>query len=161
MDDGENLPQSDYGGLCADEKFIYWNAGGNILRVSKDGGKPEVVASENVGVGVDMVVDGEKVYWANHGYYSPKVRQGRVRFTWSQNRAARLQGSTRVTRAASSHRAGRRFTLRVWIQFIVLRNEDDAGGDGCSLVFRQRRERVVALVTTVSRRGRTFGTRAT
>jgi hypothetical protein len=71
MDDGENLPQSDYGGLCADEKFIYWNAGGNILRVSKDGGKPEVVASENVGVGVDMVVDGEKVYRANHGYYSP------------------------------------------------------------------------------------------
>src|SRR5436305_6799735 len=36
-DNGENLPQSDSGGLCADEKFIYWNAGGNILRVSKDG----------------------------------------------------------------------------------------------------------------------------
>jgi hypothetical protein len=29
-----------------------------------------VVASEHVGIGVDMVVDNEKVYWANHGYYS-------------------------------------------------------------------------------------------
>ncbi|MGA9994840.1 MAG: hypothetical protein WBP93_05455 [Pyrinomonadaceae bacterium] len=71
LDNGENLPQSDYGGVAIDEKFIYWNAGGNILRVSKDGGKPEAVASEHVGIGVDMAVDNEKVYWANHGYYSP------------------------------------------------------------------------------------------
>lgn len=71
LDNGENLPQSDEGGIAIDEKFIYWNAGGNILRVSKDGGKPEAVASEHVGIGVDLVVDNEKVYWANHGYYSP------------------------------------------------------------------------------------------
>jgi hypothetical protein len=70
LDDGEKLPQSDYGGIAIDEKYIYWNAGGNILRVSKNGGKPEGVASENVGIGVDLVVDGGKVYWANHGYYS-------------------------------------------------------------------------------------------
>src|SRR5947209_11291907 len=69
--DGENVPQSDYGGLGVDEKFIYWNAGGKILRVSKDGGKPEAVASENIGIGVDIAVDDERVYWANHGYYSP------------------------------------------------------------------------------------------
>ncbi|HEY0547068.1 MAG TPA: DUF5050 domain-containing protein [Pyrinomonadaceae bacterium] len=71
LDDGKNLPQSDYGGIAIDEKYIYWNAGGNILRIAKDGGKPEVVASEHVGIGVDMAVDDEKVYWANHGYYSP------------------------------------------------------------------------------------------
>jgi hypothetical protein len=71
LDGGENLPQSETGGIATDDRFIYWNAGGNILRVSKDGGRPDVVASENVGVGVDMVVDDEKVYWANHGYYSP------------------------------------------------------------------------------------------
>ena len=71
LDDGNNLPQSDYGGIALDEKFIYWNAGGNILRVSKDGGKPVAVASENVGVGVDIAVDDNKVYWANHSYYSP------------------------------------------------------------------------------------------
>lgn len=71
IDDGvKNLPQSDYGGIAADEKYIYWNAAGNILRVAKDGGKQEVVASENVGVGIDIAVDNEKVYWANHGYYS-------------------------------------------------------------------------------------------
>ncbi len=67
----DSFPQSDLGGIALDEKYIYWNAGGNILRVSKDGGKPEIVASENVGIGVDIVVDNEKVYWANHGYYSP------------------------------------------------------------------------------------------
>ncbi|MBA3768559.1 MAG: hypothetical protein H0W99_16585 [Acidobacteria bacterium] len=71
LDNGENLPQSDYGGIAIDEKFIYWNADGKILRISKDGGKPEAVASEYVGIGVDLVVDDEKVYWANHGYYSP------------------------------------------------------------------------------------------
>jgi hypothetical protein len=71
LEDGEQLPQSDYGGIATDDKFIYWNAGGNILRVAKDGGKPQVVAAEHVGIGVDIVVDDEKVYWANHGYYSP------------------------------------------------------------------------------------------
>lgn len=70
LDDGQKLPQSDYGGIAIDEKYVYWNAGGDILRISKAGGKPEVVAAENVGIGVDLVVDGEKVYWANHGYYS-------------------------------------------------------------------------------------------
>ncbi len=73
LDDGKMLPQSDYGGIALDEKFVYWNADGNIWRVSKDGGKPETVASENVGIGVDIAVDNEKVYWANHNYYSPNV----------------------------------------------------------------------------------------
>jgi hypothetical protein len=71
LDDGANMPQSETGGIATDDKFIYWNAGGKIMRVARDGGKPEVVAPENVGVGVDLVVDGEKVYWANHSYYSP------------------------------------------------------------------------------------------
>jgi len=70
LDNGEKAPQSDYGGLAIDEKFIYWNAEGVILRISKEGGKPETVASEHVGIGVDLVIDSEKVYWANHGYYS-------------------------------------------------------------------------------------------
>ncbi|HZT58017.1 MAG TPA: hypothetical protein VFA21_05245 [Pyrinomonadaceae bacterium] len=73
LDDGANPPQSDYGGIAADERFVYWNAGGKIMRVPKVGGKPEAVASENVGVGVDLLVDGERVYWANHGYYSPNT----------------------------------------------------------------------------------------
>ena len=72
LDDGsKNLPQSDRGGIAIDEKYLYWNAGGNILRLARDGGKPEVVASEHVGIGVDMALDNEKIYWANHGYYSP------------------------------------------------------------------------------------------
>ncbi len=71
IDDGvKNLPQSDYGGMVVDDKYLYWNTGGSILRMAKDGGKPEAVASENVGVGLDIAVDNEKVYWANHGYYS-------------------------------------------------------------------------------------------
>jgi hypothetical protein len=70
LDNGEKTPQSDYGGLAIDDKFIYWNAGGNILRISKEGGKAETVAAEHVGIGVDLIVDNEKVYWANHGYYS-------------------------------------------------------------------------------------------
>ncbi len=71
LGDGNNSAQTENGGIAIDEKFIYWNTNGNILRVSKDGGKPETVASEHVGIGVDMVVDDEKVYWANHEYYSP------------------------------------------------------------------------------------------
>lgn len=70
LDNSNNMPQSDYGGIAIDEKYIYWNAGGNIFRISKEGGKPETVASEHVGIGVDIAVDNEKVYWANHGYYS-------------------------------------------------------------------------------------------
>jgi hypothetical protein len=68
---GADVPQSDEGGLCADDKFIYWNAGGKILRTPKDGGEAEAVAAENVGVGVDLAVDDGRVYWANHGYYTP------------------------------------------------------------------------------------------
>lgn len=70
LDNGEKTPQSDYGGMAIDEKFIYWKALGSILRISKEGGKPEVIASEYVGIGIDMAVDNEKVYWTNHGYYS-------------------------------------------------------------------------------------------
>ena len=72
IDDGlKNITQSDIGGMAIDDKYLYWNGGGNILRVSTDGGKPEVVTSENVGIGIDLAIDKERVYWANHGYYSP------------------------------------------------------------------------------------------
>jgi len=71
LDDGlVNFTQSDRGGVAIDDKFIYWNAYGKILRIPKAGGKPDVIASEHVGIGVDIVVDNEKIYWANHGYYS-------------------------------------------------------------------------------------------
>ena len=36
LDDGKDMPQSDYGGVVSDEKFVYWNIGGTILRVSKE-----------------------------------------------------------------------------------------------------------------------------
>ncbi|MBS1796266.1 MAG: hypothetical protein JSS81_20610 [Acidobacteria bacterium] len=71
LDNGENMPQAENGGLAQDEKYVYWNGGGKLLRVSKTGGQPETIVAENVGIGVDLVVDGEKIYWANHGYYSP------------------------------------------------------------------------------------------
>lgn len=70
LDNGEYMPQSENGGLAIDDKFIYWNGGGKIWRIAKDDGKPEAVASENVGIGVDLVIDNEKIYWANHSYYS-------------------------------------------------------------------------------------------
>lgn len=70
LDDGTNFPQSDHGGIAIDEQFVYWNGGGKILRISKDGGAAKTIASEYVGIGLDIVVDNEKVYWANHGYYS-------------------------------------------------------------------------------------------
>ena len=69
LDNGEKTPQSDYGGLAIDDKFVYWNAGGNILRISKEGGTPETIAGDHVGIGIDLAIDNEKVYWANHGYY--------------------------------------------------------------------------------------------
>lgn len=78
LDDGKRMPQSEQGGLVADDKYLYWNAGGSILRMAKEGGTAEVVVSENVGIGIDMAVDDRSVYWANHGYYSagsPSVPQ--------------------------------------------------------------------------------------
>lgn len=71
LDDGKSMPQSDNGGIVLDEKYVYWNTNGKIMRVSKDGGNPEAIASEKVGIGIDMAVDNEKVYWSNHQYYSP------------------------------------------------------------------------------------------
>lgn len=68
--DSEHVPQSDLGGMARDDQFIYWNAEGKIMRTPKAGGKPEVVAAEKVGIGIDLVIDNDKVYWANHGYYS-------------------------------------------------------------------------------------------
>lgn len=73
LDDGRNMPQSETGGIAVDEKFIYWNAGGKIFRLAKEGGKPEAIVSEYVGIGIDLVVDERSVYWANHGYYSPNT----------------------------------------------------------------------------------------
>ena len=70
LDDGKRMPQSEQGGLVADEKYLYWNAGGSILRIAKEDGSAETIVSENVGIGIDMAVDSERVYWANHGYYS-------------------------------------------------------------------------------------------
>lgn len=70
LDDGRKLPQSENGGIALDEKYVYWNREGNILRIPKDGGQPDVVASDHVGVGIDMIVDADKLYWVNHGYYS-------------------------------------------------------------------------------------------
>jgi hypothetical protein len=69
LDDGKAIPQSDNGGIAIDENYVYWNAGGKILRISKDGGQPQPIVSEHVGIGVDLAVDNEKIYWANHGYF--------------------------------------------------------------------------------------------
>lgn len=73
LDDGTNLPQSDYGGIALDDQFVYWNSSGKLLRIPKTGGASEIVADENVGIGIDLVVDQSKVYWVNHSYYSPNT----------------------------------------------------------------------------------------
>lgn len=70
LDNGEKYPQAEQGGIAQDEKYIYWNSGGEIARIAKENGKREPVATEFVGIGLDMAVDNERVYWANHGYYS-------------------------------------------------------------------------------------------
>lgn len=72
LDDGKNIPQSETGGIVVDDKYLYWNAGGKIWRIARENGStPEPVASENVGIGIDMAIDNDKIYWANHSYYSP------------------------------------------------------------------------------------------
>lgn len=69
VDASNNLTQVESGGMASDEKFIYWNAGGSIWRCAKDGGRPERVVSENVGIGIDMAVGKGRIFWVNHGYY--------------------------------------------------------------------------------------------
>lgn len=73
LDDGTNLPQSDYGGIALDDQFVYWNRSGKLLRMPKAGGKATLVTADNVGIGIDLVVDNTLVYWANHSYYSPNT----------------------------------------------------------------------------------------
>ncbi|MCX6050699.1 MAG: hypothetical protein NT075_36880 [Chloroflexi bacterium] len=75
----DTSPQSEIGGIAIDEKFVYWNAYGKILRIAKNGGKPEMVVDEHVGIAVDLVIDNENVYWANHGYYSSSNSADRLR----------------------------------------------------------------------------------
>ncbi|MBK7934929.1 MAG: hypothetical protein IPK01_15950 [Acidobacteria bacterium] len=70
LDDGKRMPQSEQGGLVADEKYLYWNAGGSILRIAREGGTADTVVTENVGIGIDLAIDNERIYWTNHGYYS-------------------------------------------------------------------------------------------
>ena len=70
LDDGKKYPQAEQGGIAQDEKYVYWNSGGEIARIAKDNGKREPVATEFVGIGLDMALDNERIYWANHGYYS-------------------------------------------------------------------------------------------
>lgn len=70
--DRKHTPQSETDGFAADEKYVYWNTGGSLMRIAKDGGAAETVVSAEVGVGVDLAIDNEKIYWANHYYYSSK-----------------------------------------------------------------------------------------
>lgn len=67
LDDGKRMPQVRAGRFVADEKYLYWNAGYNILRIAKEGGTAEAVVTENVGIGIDMAIDNERIYWTNHG----------------------------------------------------------------------------------------------
>lgn len=71
LENGDKFPQSETGGIAIDDKYVYWNGGGNIMKIAKSGGKAEAIVTEKVGIGIDMATDGVKVYWANHGYYSP------------------------------------------------------------------------------------------
>lgn len=75
LDDGKQSPQAERGGLALDDKYVYWKAGGTIQRIAKNGGTSETVVSENVGMGIDLAVDNERVYWTNHGYYSASTPQ--------------------------------------------------------------------------------------
>lgn len=70
LDDGKQMPQAGQGGLAIDDRYVYWKAGSTIQRILKDGGTSETVVSENVGLGIDLAVDNDRVYWTNHGYYS-------------------------------------------------------------------------------------------
>lgn len=72
LESAGKLPQSELGGLAADAAHVYWNAGGSILRSPKQGGAAEVVVAEKVGMGIDLALDAERLYWANHGYHSAR-----------------------------------------------------------------------------------------
>jgi len=75
LDDGKQSPQAERGGIALDDKYVYWKAGGTIQRIAKEGGTSETIVSENVGMGIDLAVDTERVYWTNHGYYSANTPQ--------------------------------------------------------------------------------------
>lgn len=61
-------PQSAEGGFEAHDRYLYYNTGGQLLRLDKGGGKPEPLTRENVGASIDLAV-GQRLYWCNHGSY--------------------------------------------------------------------------------------------
>lgn len=77
LDDGKKYPQAEQGGIAQDDKYVYWNSGGEIARIAKDNGKREAVATEFVGIGLDMTLD-------NDGYI------GQIMVTIHRERRSRL-----------------------------------------------------------------------
>lgn len=55
--DGKEQKLAHISGLVVDDKFAYVSVGGNL-------------ADQKEGLSGVRTVDNEKVYWANHGYYS-------------------------------------------------------------------------------------------
>ena len=56
---GERIPSAS---LAADDKYLYWSDGGNILRVPKEGGDSEKII-QGAPNPDEMLVDDENIYW--------------------------------------------------------------------------------------------------
>ncbi len=82
---GDYFPAEGRDTVALDDKYFYWTSTGKILRQLKTGGAIEVIATDSVGMGIDLAMDKERLYWTNHGYYSKNMQTMAPIFSVSKN----------------------------------------------------------------------------
>jgi hypothetical protein len=82
---GDYFPAEGRDTVALDDKYFYWTSTGKILRQLKTGGAIEVIATDSVGMGIDLAMDKERLYWTNHGYYSKNMQTLAPIFSVSKN----------------------------------------------------------------------------
>ncbi len=82
---GDYFPAEGRDAVAIDDKYFYWTSTGKLLRQLKAGGPIETIAADSVGIGIDLAMDKERLYWSNHGYEGPNMQTVAPIFSVSKN----------------------------------------------------------------------------
>jgi hypothetical protein len=82
---GDYFPAEGRDAVAVDDRYFYWTSTGKILRQLKTGGQIEVVTADSVGIGLDLAMDKERLYWANHSYEGPNMQPIKAIYSVKKN----------------------------------------------------------------------------